>query len=118
MGKYRKLSHTTYKCEYQIVWTPKYRFRVLKDGIASELTRDIYGLSSMKEVIVEELSVQQDQSSLLLNTTKVKYFFLHGLSQRENSDKDIEKLSYAEKKDLLGQSFLVKRLFREYCWDE
>jgi putative transposase len=64
MGKYRKLSHTTYKCEYHIVWTPKYRFRVLKDGIASEITRDIYGLSSMKEVIIEELNVQPDHIHL------------------------------------------------------
>ena len=64
MGKYRRLSHTTYKCEYHIVWRPKYRFRVLKDGIASEITRDIYGLSSMKEVIIEELNVQPDRIHL------------------------------------------------------
>ena len=53
MGKYRKLSHTMYKCDYHIVWTPKYRYKVLKNEIASLLNRDIYGLSSMKEVQIE-----------------------------------------------------------------
>jgi len=28
--KYRKLSHSLYYCVYHIVWTPKYRFRVLE----------------------------------------------------------------------------------------
>ena len=28
-GKYKKLSHVVYKWDYHIVWTPKYRFRVL-----------------------------------------------------------------------------------------
>ena len=60
MDKYRKVSHTTYKCEYHIVWRPKYRYRILKDGLASELARDIYGLSLMKEVLIEELNIQQD----------------------------------------------------------
>ena len=64
MGEYRQQSHTTYKCEYHPEvsgWTPKYRFRVLKDEIASELRHDIYpdasGLSSMKEVLIEELNI-------------------------------------------------------------
>ncbi|MFZ6024311.1 MAG: transposase, partial [Bacteroidota bacterium] len=34
MPKYRKLSHTFYHCTYHIVWTPKYRFKVLKDMLA------------------------------------------------------------------------------------
>jgi len=64
MGKYRKLSHTVYKCEYHIVWTPKYRYKILKGELASLLIRDIHALSLMKEVLVEELSVQQDHIHL------------------------------------------------------
>ena len=33
MGKYKKLSHVVYKCEYHIVWAPKYRFRILTGEI-------------------------------------------------------------------------------------
>ncbi len=64
MGKYRKLSHTTYKCEYHLLWTPKYRYRILKDALSSELRRDIYGLCSMKEVLIEELNIQPDHIHL------------------------------------------------------
>ena len=65
MGKYRQLTHTVYKCDYHIVWTPKYRYRVLQGEIASLLHRDIHGLSSMKEVEIEELSVQENHVHLL-----------------------------------------------------
>ena len=65
MGRYRKLSHTVYKCEYHIVWTPKYRYRILKDEISSSLHREIYGLSSMKDVLVEELNIQSDHVHML-----------------------------------------------------
>ncbi len=60
MGKYRKLSHTMYKCEYHIVWTPKYRYKILKGELASLIIRDIHKLSAMKDVLIEELSVQED----------------------------------------------------------
>ena len=64
MGNYRKLSHTVYKCEYHIVWTPKYRYKVLKGEIASQIVRDIHALSGMKDVLIEELNVQADHVHL------------------------------------------------------
>ena len=64
MGNYRKLSQTEYKCEYHIVWTPKYRYKILKGTIASQILRDIHALSRMKDVLVEELSVQEDHIHL------------------------------------------------------
>ena len=30
MTKWKKLSHTIYQCKYQIVWCPKYRYKILK----------------------------------------------------------------------------------------
>ena len=65
MSKYRKLSHTFYKCDYHIVWTPKYRFRILNGDISSQLSRDIHALSLMKDVLVEELNVQIDHVHML-----------------------------------------------------
>jgi len=65
MGKYRQLSHTVYKCDYHIVWTPKYRYKVLKNEISSLLNRDINTLSTMKDVEVEELNIQNDHVHLL-----------------------------------------------------
>jgi len=41
MGKYKRLSHVIYKCEYHIVWVPKYRLRILKGAIKDLVERDI-----------------------------------------------------------------------------
>ena len=65
MGKYRKLTHTVYKWEYHIVWTPKYRYRILQGQVASELQRDIQGLCSHKDVVIEELKIQADHVHML-----------------------------------------------------
>ena len=65
MSKYRKLSHTFYKCDYHIVWTPKYRYKIMQDPIVSELVRDIHSLSTMKDVEVEELNIQKDHVHLM-----------------------------------------------------
>ena len=38
MSKYKKQSHVIYKCDYHIVWVPKYRFRILT-GINEDMIR-------------------------------------------------------------------------------
>jgi putative transposase len=59
-GKYKKLSHVVYKCDYHIVWTPKYRFRVLFGELKSLVESDIRMLCEWKSVEVIELNVQID----------------------------------------------------------
>ncbi|MEB2778655.1 IS200/IS605 family transposase, partial [Algoriphagus sp. D3-2-R+10] len=41
MTKYRKSSHVVFKCDYHIVWVPKYRFRILKGAIKELVDQDI-----------------------------------------------------------------------------
>ena len=60
MGKFRKLTHVFYKCEYHIVFTPKYRFRVLTGLVRTLVEHDIRVICQWKEVEVEELSIQAD----------------------------------------------------------
>lgn len=64
-GKYRKLTHVVYQCNYHIVWTPKYRFRVLTGAIKEHLEHDIHMLCEWKEVEVIELSIQEDHIHLV-----------------------------------------------------
>ncbi|MCB0425396.1 MAG: transposase, partial [Mangrovimonas sp.] len=33
MTKYRKLSHSVYHCNYHVVFTPKYRYRILEGKV-------------------------------------------------------------------------------------
>ncbi len=37
MSRYNQASHVFWRCQYHIVWTPKYRFRILKGKIALKL---------------------------------------------------------------------------------
>ena len=53
-----KLSHVVDKCDYHIVWTPKYRFRVLFGEVKSLVENDIRMLCEWKGVEVIELKVQ------------------------------------------------------------
>jgi putative transposase len=59
-SKYRKLSHVVYKCDYHIVWTPKYRYRVLFGEVKSLVEKDVRMLCEWKGVEIIELNVQID----------------------------------------------------------
>ncbi|HIF5834878.1 transposase [Vibrio parahaemolyticus] len=36
MSRYNQASHVFWRCQYHIVWTPKYRFRILKNNIGKK----------------------------------------------------------------------------------
>ena len=60
MSKYRKLTHVFYKCDYHIVFTPKYRFRILEGLVRPVVDQDIRMISNWKEVEIAELNIQPD----------------------------------------------------------
>ena len=64
--RYRSSSHVYWRCKYHIVWTPKYRFRILKDKLGKELYRTIYILCGIKDCEVLELNVQPDHAHLVV----------------------------------------------------
>ena len=112
MGKYRKLSHTMYKCEYHIVWTPKYRYRILKNELASELQRDLYGLSSMKEVLIEELNVQPDHVHLFCSIPpKLSISSYMGFLKGKSAIKILQSYSNLRKKVYWGNHFWARGYF-------
>ena len=67
MGKYKKLSHVVYKCEYHIVWVPKYRFRILTGQVKQLIEEDIRMLCEWKKCEIQEMSVQSDHIHLVLS---------------------------------------------------
>ena len=58
--KYRKLSHSVYHCNYHIVWTPKYRYKVLDGVVADFMEEKIRTICEWKDVEILELNVQID----------------------------------------------------------
>ena len=112
MSKYRKLTHVYYKCDYHIVFTPKYRFQILEGMVKSLVEHDLQVISSWKDVQVLEMNVQKDHIHLVCSIPPISiYFRIHGYFERKNSDKAIQNLSKSKAKTLLGKSLLVKRLF-------
>ncbi len=66
MGLYRSSSHVFWRCKYHLVWTPKYRFKILRDKVGKELYRTIYILCNMKDCEVLELNIQPDHVHLVV----------------------------------------------------
>ena len=66
MSRFRKLSHTIWHCQYHILWTPKYRLRILIGQVADEVDMCIRAFSEQKECEVIELGVQIDHVYLIV----------------------------------------------------
>lgn len=71
MGKHKRtirtLSHSFYDIKYHIVWTPKYRGKVLGDKkVIRELTRIIHTITKWKHWDIIELNIQIDHVHMVL----------------------------------------------------
>ncbi|VAW12695.1 hypothetical protein MNBD_BACTEROID03-2391 [hydrothermal vent metagenome] len=117
MGKYRKLGHIVYKCDYHIVWVPKYRLRILKGVVRDLVEHDILMLCQWRGCDVEELNVQEDHIHLLVSVPPESFDFeINGYFERKAGDKAFQELSQFKEEAILGQPFLGTGLFCEYCW--
>ena len=65
MSRFRKLSHAIWHCQYHIVWVPKYRYKILRDQIGSEVSSCIRAFSEQQKAEIVELNVQLDHVHLL-----------------------------------------------------
>ncbi len=62
MSDYRSSPHLYRRCKYHIVWTPKYKFKILKGNVAKERYRSFYILCNMKDCEILELNIQTVQT--------------------------------------------------------
>ena len=112
MGKYRKLSHVVYRCEYHIIWVPKYRFRILTGVIKEMLENDIRMLCEWKSCDVEELSVQQDHIHLLVSVPpKVSVSELMGTLKGKLAIKLFKSYPRLKQKPYWGNHFWARGYF-------
>ena len=67
--RFKRLSHSLYECKYHIVFCPKYRYRILKDGIGEYAKQqEVYQLCKQKEQVeILELNVQVDHIHLIVS---------------------------------------------------
>jgi len=112
MGKYRKQSHVIYKCDYHIVWVPKYRYRVLKGAIKELVTQDIVLLCDRKSCEVIELNVQEDHVHLLVSVPpKVSISTLMGVLKGKLAIKLFKSYPSFKQKPYWGNHFWARGYF-------
>jgi putative transposase len=71
--RFKKLAHSLYECKYHVVFCPKYRYKILENGVAKYVEQQIHLLSGQKDgVEVIEINVQPDHVHLVV-TIPPKY---------------------------------------------
>lgn len=66
--RYHRANNNTYfSCFYHLVWTPKYRRKVLVDGIDERLKIIIQEVCQEKQAVIEALEVMPDHVHLLVD---------------------------------------------------
>jgi putative transposase len=112
MGKFRKLTHVFYKCEYHIVFTPKYRFRILTGTIKIQVEQDIYAISQWKDVEVEELSVQFDHIHMVCSIPpKISVSEFMGILKGKIAIRIFKSYQELKKKPYWGNYFWARGYF-------
>jgi putative transposase len=66
MAKWKKTAHVVYQCSYHIVWTPKYRFRILQGVIAENVEKKIRDICEWKQAEILELNVMTDHVHIVV----------------------------------------------------
>jgi len=66
MAKWKKLAHVVYQCSYHIVWTPKYRYRILEGKLGKYTESRIRAICEWKDCEVLELNVMPDHVHLVV----------------------------------------------------
>ena len=113
MTKWKKQSHVVYQCSYHIVWCPKYRLRILEGDVGKYVEGRIRAICEWKHVEIEELAVMKDHVHLVVNVPpKSIDIRADGVSEGQDSHRDLQTLHAPEAETILGKSFLEPRLLR------
>ncbi len=114
MSRFRKLSQTIWHCQYHIILTPKYRYRVLQGNLAQDVESCIHGFSERLGCDVVELNVQADHEHLLaMVPPKVSLSDYLGTIKGRTAIRILNKYRHLRQKPYWGNQFWS----RGYCVD-
>ena len=114
MSRFDKLSHVLWHCQYHIVWTPKYRYRILTGAVGREVFESIKIYSSRLDCQVIELNVQPDHVHLLIKVPpKQSRSNLMGALKGRTAIKIFKQFPHLKKRPYWGNHFWAKG----YCVD-
>jgi REP-associated tyrosine transposase len=66
MSRFKKLTHSIWHCHYHVVWTPKYRYRILSGRVKEAVERSIRIFSEKLGCGIVEMNVQIDHVHLVV----------------------------------------------------
>ena len=114
MSRFRKLSHSLWHCQYHIVWTPKYRYKILSGPIADEVSNCIRSFTQQQECDLIELNIQPDHVHLLVMIPpKVSVSNFVGTVKGRTAIRVLNKFRNLRKSPYWGNHFWAKG----YCAD-
>ncbi|WP_316675474.1 IS200/IS605 family transposase [uncultured Tolumonas sp.] len=114
MSRFEKASHVIWHCQYHIIWTPKCRFRILKDNVGKEVYRQIRILCDQLKIQIVELNVQIDHVHLLVKIPpRLSVSEVMGHLKGRTAIRLFNKFPYLRKHKLWGNHFWAKG----YCVD-
>ena len=103
MSRFRKLSQTIWHCQYHILWTPKYRYRVIAGEIADEVNTCIRAFSEHLNCEIIELNARIDHVHLLaMVPPKVALSDYVGTIKGRTAIRVLNKFRHLKEKTLLG----------------
>jgi putative transposase len=114
MSRFGKLSQALWHCQYHLVWTPKYRYRILEGTVGQEVVSCIHIFSGQKGSEVVELNVQRDHVHLVVMVPpKVSISELIGLLKGRTAIRMFQKFPQLKQKPYWGNHFWAPG----YCVD-
>lgn len=114
MSRFQKASHVLWCCQYHIVWTPKYRFRILRNNVGKEVYKQIRISSEQPGIEVVDLNVQIDHVHLLVKVPpRLSISHMIGHLKGKTALRLFSKFPYLRKSKLWGNHFWA----RGYCVD-
>ena len=114
MSRFRKLSQTIWHCQYHIVWTPKYRYRVLKGEIGEEVEECTRTYTAQQKCEIVEYNVQIDHVHLVVFIPpKISVSNFMGLLKGRTAIRVLNRFRKLRQQPYWGNKFWA----RGYCVD-
>jgi len=106
MSRFRKSSHVLWHSQYHLVWTPKYRFRVLDGLVAHEVHNCIQVFCGRLVCEVVELNIQKEPIHLIVMVPpKVSISEWMGTVKGRTAIRIFQKFPYLKEKPYWGNHF-------------
>ena len=112
MSRYKKLSHVIYYHVYHIVWTPKYRYKIMQGSLNEFVEEQIRLICEWKNVEILELNIQLDHVHMVVSIEpKMSVSEFMGILKGKLAIKIFKSFAGLKKKPYWGNHFWS----RGYC---